>query len=148
MLLLSQLHDEIIVEICETTNTIEWTCNFCSLKFNDGIHKHLYLFPEQFKEDYSIFDKCPKKHKIKSYSKIQCGLKCSKCLEIQEYCENFGYPWFCQSCHIQQLLLTEENQHMTFNPYQNTAVDSCVFWQCPKCSKLQINAFNDGDQKT
>ena len=36
---------------------------------------------------------------------------------------------------------------MTINPYKKGIENSCVFWQCIKCSKLQINFFNDQKQE-
>ena len=144
---LYKLHCSIEIRICEMMNTIKWNCAYCSLKLKSGQIKHMYLYPNRYKEDFEIFFECPQKRVIKCYPKNYTDLKCIKCLQREENCENIGYTWFCKCCHMNQFILNEDNQRMTINPYKEEIENSCVFWQCIKCSKLQINFFNDEKQE-
>ena len=146
---LYKFHKSIEIIICETMNTTEWPCAHCTLKsnFNGSKVKHIYLYPNRYEEDFEIFFACPKKRQIKSYPKTHINLRCIKYLCTQESCDNTGYTWFCQLRHMNQFTSDEDNRQLTINPHEEM-MNSCIFWQCIKCSKLQINYFNDQQQNT
>ena len=128
--------------------TIEWKCTYCSLHTTSRTGnkvKHLYIFPDKY-EDFEIFFNCPNKEQIRSYPQFHTELKCNKCGQYQDHCENIGYAWMCQACHLEQFKLLKEDIRMTISPFKNKnplVENSCIFWQCIKCSKVQVNPFND-----
>ena len=115
-----KLHFRKCVSIYKTMKTIEWKCMYCSLHTTSRIGnkvKHLYIFPDKYEEDFEIFFNCPNKKQIRSYSQFHTELKCKKCGQYQDHCENIGYAWMCQACHLEQFKLSEENIRMTISPF-------------------------------
>ena len=96
-------------------------CAYCSLHTTSRIGnkvKHLYIFPNKYEADFEIFFDCPDKKRIRSYPQFQTELKCNKCGQYQDQCENTGYAWMCQSCDLEQFKLLEENIRMILSPFK------------------------------
>ena len=81
--------------------------------------KHLYIFLDKYEEDFEIFFACPNKKQIRSYPQFHTKFNCNKCGQYQDHCENIGYVWMYQACHLEQFKLLEENMRMTLSPFKN-----------------------------
>ena len=68
--------------------------------------------------------------------------------KLEEYCENIGYIWFFQCCHLEQVKLSEDKVYIIINPHEKIQLKnlSSVIWQCKNCSKQQLNFFQDHEK--